>query len=212
MKLWCLFLLFWLASTPVALAFTVVPVAPTAPHEPYVVSGSPATERMYLGTLTGFPDVYEVTSAQPFTLVLKLAAVPDPNASPELSVIIVAVNELGVAEVDRLAYADTTWEPVRQPITGLTQLAGPGYEADFEAGTYRIEISSLDNLGKYILTLGSEFDEAGYFATLRSIKQVYDFYGASTFGMIRSPYVHYPIGIIILLGLIAATYRWRKYY
>lgn len=200
----------WLLTTASAQAFVVVPVEPAAPYEPFVLTDSIATKQLYVGTLDDFPDMFEVSSDQPFTLTVALATLPEPAPLPQLSVIVVAVDETGVAEVARLPFADSDWLPERQPATGLLQRTGMGYETELEPGTYRIEISSPENTGKYILQLGNQSDDAGYFAALRSVGLMYEFYGANKLGMIRSPYVHYPLGIVILLGLFYATYRWRK--
>jgi hypothetical protein len=61
-----------------------------------------------------------------------------------------------------------------------------------------------------MLLVGANTDDNGYFASLSDIKMVYQFYGLSTIRMFSSPYVHYPLGIVVLLGLIGGTWYWQR--
>lgn len=181
---------------------------PPAPYEIMVIDTNPQTERTLLGSLEGFPDMYEVQSAEAFTLTLQLAAVPTESV-PQFSGLIIRVLDEGIEEVGRFRSVDTEWELQGNPATGLTEAVGPRYEAELPAGTYRIEVSTPSNQGKYLLTLGTE-DSAGYFTSVRSVAATYDFYDRSALAMFRSPYIHYPVGIVVLLGLIGATWYIRR--
>lgn len=202
----------WLMTAGGVLAFSSVAVEPVAPYEPYFVSEPYHPLRVYLGDLDGFPDMYELASPEPFSLVLDVATVvPDHTNAAKLAVIIVSVTETDVDEVARLPYEVEAWQSARQAATGLTLLTGPQYEAELPAGRYRIEISTPDNVGQYVLTLGSESSGAGYFASLGSIARTYDFVGVSKWGMIRSPYLQVPL-IVLLVGLLlGVSWRYRKY-
>lgn len=201
----------WLLTAGTVTAFTSEMVEPSAPYEPFIVSEPASAARVYLGELEGYPDMYEIASTEAFTLSLALATLPNSEPIPALSVIIVEVNESGVAEQARLPYVVGEWEAQRQSVTGLTLVAGPTYEEELPAGLYRIEISSPDNLGKYLLTLGNESAGAGYFAALGSIARTYEFAGKSSWGMIRALYVQIPFAILLVGLLLAVTWRYRKY-
>lgn len=174
---------------------------------------NPEVEQLILGELEGDPEMFEIVSEEPFTLTFEIRAVPDmqAGANPQLNGIIIKQKEIrGVEEIARLNAVDSSWNIVSDKSTGLVYQAGGYYSEEVGPGTYRIEISSPDNVGKYMLLVGANTDENGYFASLSDIKMVYQFYGLPTLRMFSSPYVHYPLGIIILIGLIAGTWYWQR--
>ncbi len=197
--------------TPTVWAYEVSLPGAVLPYEVMVQEGSPEREHLILGTLNGDPVMYEITSDVQFTLTVEIRAVPGGEAQPQFSGIIVRQNEeLGVAEVARLRATETNWPPVRDKVTGLTYQAGPFWSESEHAGTYRIEVSTPTNQGAYMLQLGTVPERVGYRATVRSIATVYDFYGVSKFRMFNSPYIHYPVGIVVVLGLILATWYLQR--
>jgi hypothetical protein len=189
-------------------------VSETVPTQYEVITiQNPETEQLILGELEDAPEMFEVVSENPFTLTFEIRAVPDRTAAitPQLSGIIIKQKEIrGVEEIARLNAGDSEWAVVTDKATGLKYQAGGYYSEQVEAGTYRIEISSPNNQGKYMLLVGTNTDDNGYFASLADIKSVYQFYGLSTIRMFSSPYVHYPLGIFVLLGLIGGTWYWQR--
>jgi hypothetical protein len=189
-------------------------VLQTVPTQYEVITiENPETEQLILGELQDAPEMYEVVSENPFTLTFEIRAVPDTDASlpPQLGGIIIKQKEIrGVEEIARLNATDSEWTVVTDKATGLKYQAGGYYSESVEPGTYRIEISSPNNQGKYMLLVGNNPDENGYFASLADIKMMYQFYELSTLRMFSSPYVHYPLGIIVLLGLIVGTWYWQR--
>lgn len=189
-------------------------VLETVPNQYEVVTiQNPETEQLILGELEDAPEMYEIVSETPFTLTAEIRAVPYPASTivPQFSGIIIKQKEIrGVEEIARLKAEESNWTVVSDNATGLNYQAGPFYSEPLEAGTYRIEISNPNNSGRYMLLVGSKSDESGYFASLADIKLVYQFYGLSTVRMFSSPYVHYPVGIMILIGLIFGTWFWQR--
>jgi len=172
------------------------------------------TEQLILGELTDAPEMYEIVSETPFTLTAEIRAIPDSvnSLTPQLSGIIIRQKEIrGVEEIARLNALDVPWAVVSDTNTGLKYQAGPYFSEKVEAGTYRIEVSSPNNQGKYMLLVGSQPDDNSYLASLSDIASVYAFYDIGTVRMFNSPYVHYPMGIFILLLLIAGTYVWQRH-
>ena len=197
--------------TPLVRAYEVSVPDALLPYEVMVQEGSPEREHLILGTLNGDPVMYEITSDVQFTLTVEIKALPGGKAQPQFSGIIVRQNEdLGVAEVARQRATETNWPPVRDKVTGLTYQAGPFWSESVPAGTYRIEVSTPTNQGAYMLQLGTVPERVGYRSTVRSIAMVYDFYEVSKLRMFNSPYIHYPVGIIVVLGLILATWYWQR--
>ncbi len=198
------------AST--ALAFDAV--LETVPTQYEVITiQNPETEQLILGELQDAPEMFEIVSENPFTLSMEIRAVPDdsPDTPPQLNGIIIRQKEVrGVEEVARLNASDSNWTLVTDKVTGLRYHAGTYFNEEVEAGTYRIEISSPNNQGKYMLLVGTNTDDNGYLASLSDIKSVYAFYGLGTMRMFSSPYVHYPLGIMLLIGLIGGTWYWQR--
>lgn len=188
-------------------------VLQTVPTQYEVITiENPEIEQLILGELQDAPEMFEVVSENPFTLTFEIRAVPDTDATtPQLSGIVIKQKEIrGVEEIARLNATDSNWELVTDSASGLRYQTGGYYSESVEAGTYRIEISSPNNQGKYMLLVGNSPDENGYFASLSDVKMVYQFYGLSVLRMFSSPYVHYPLGIIVLLGLIGGTWYWQR--
>lgn len=174
---------------------------------------NPETEQLILGELDGDPEMFEIFSETPFILTTEIRAVPNKTANtlPAFSGIIIKQKELrGVEEVSRLQSADADWSVMTDNATGLKYQAGPYFSEAMASGTYRIEISSLNNTGKYILLVGNQSDNNSYQTSLAAIRAVYRFYGFGSVRMFSSPYVHYPVGIALVVLLFTGTYSWQR--
>ncbi len=203
------------------LFFIVVPVAhafnsleETVPNQYEVITiQDPETEQLILGQLNDAPEMFEIVSDVPFTLTAEIRAVPNTSGAhlPQLSGIIIRQKEIrGVEEVARLKASDAPWTVVTDPDSGLVYQAGPYFSEHVAAGTYRIEVSNPNNQGKYLLMIGNQKDTNGYVASLAHMKRVYEFYDLSTLRMISSPYVHYPLGILLIVCGIASIWTYRR--
>ena len=180
------------------------------PYEVVVLGGDPERKHTILGELNNSPEMYEITSDAVFTLTVEIRAVPNAGSVPQFSGIIIRQKEqLGVEEVARLTAAEASWSVVSDGTTGLRYQSGPFFSQEVPAGTYRIEVSTPDNSGKYLLVVGDTENKTGYVATLGAIGMVYDFYGLGSLSMFSSPYIHYPVGILVLLLLILGTWYWQ---
>jgi hypothetical protein len=67
----------------------------------------------------------------------------------------------GVAEVGRLKANEIVWEKTRDSVLGLSFLKSKAFESEIGPGIYRIEVSTPDNVGKYMLTIGEERVSSG---------------------------------------------------
>lgn len=181
------------------------------PYDVVSVPGTVDEQQFIVGALTGYPQMVEIKSDEEFTLRVELRALPDATTTPDFAGIVVQVLERrGVAEVARLKPTDAPWTKVREHVSGLSYLAGPLYEGRVPAGTYHIEVSTPENIGKYILVLGTVPTNGSYWNTWSAISRLYTFYDVSKIGMIRSPLIYYPFGIVLLLGGFGYTiYRTR---
>lgn len=201
-------LVLWSSSVQ---AYEVSQETVTVPYEVVTLTGDPEHKQTILGELDNTPEMFEVKSDSDFTLTVEIRAVPGELSRPQFSGIIVRQKEtLGVEEVARMKAIDASWARVIDGTTGLAYQSGPFFSEKVKAGTYHIEVSTPDNSGKYMLVVGNKDESTGYVDTLHQIGLVYDFYGLGTVQMFHSPYIHYPLGIVVLIALIGATWYWQR--
>jgi len=202
-------LLFVWCGVPVH-AYEVLQHTTEVPYDVFLIESKPPTQQLFIGELQDFPEMYKIDSSEPFLLTVQIRALPnDGMSSPKLNGIIVRQKDGSVEEVVRLNSTDITWGKGRDYLTGLLYLVGETFSQEVSAGVYHIEVSAPQNIGKYILVVGSQPLAVGYFTSLGAVSKMYLFYGTSRIFMLRSPIVYYPVGIIILLGLIGITWRWQ---
>ncbi|MBP6881010.1 MAG: hypothetical protein KBC35_00065 [Candidatus Pacebacteria bacterium] len=188
----------------------------TEPSEPYALI--PFTEdiedkQVYGGVLRDFPVMYETTIVATSSLRLQLVQKYRGGADPlAFGIMIVRVDEAGggVSEIARLRPAPEQWRVRRDRVFGMTFLESEVVTHTLEPGTYRVEVSTPENLGSYLLMVGEYDERLGYFATLDRVRSVQKVFGYSIFNMLRSSYVYYPLGIILLLAALQRTWRYRR--
>ena len=141
-------------------------------------------------------------------------AVPDiESVENSISGIIIKEIEGGgrVVEVARLPAKSTEWEPFYEPFGGDSYRRGPSYDEVVEPGVYRVEVSTPENMGKYVLSIGYlEENDIGYFETLKRIAAIKEFFGKSQLMVIQSPFTYVPLGIIILIVILAYVVKRKQ--
>lgn len=183
---------------------------PALPYAVYMANSDIATQAEYLGELVGDPHMYEFSIGADTKLALTITQLEDEAIIP-FSLIAVKQNNqnAGVVEVGRLTAKDVVWSEVANSGLGLNLLASQKFEANITPGIYRVEVSTSENFGRYMLTIGEESADPGYFSTLADVRMIQKFFGASIFALFLSSYVYYPIGIALLLWLFVFTWRRR---
>lgn len=200
-----------LAFVPVALfAFNPILNTTSVPYEPMVIDGRIEEEVQYLGHLIGDPQMYEFTIGAETPLSLKVTQ-KEVESPLLLSLITVKENthNAGVTEVGRLKAQPDNLLLREDSVLGMSFLESQFFTATLTPGTYRVEVSTPENYGKYMLTIGTKPAEVGYFTTLAQVRTVQKFFDRSFLAIFTSSYVKYPLGILLLLGLIYFT--WRKH-
>lgn len=192
-------------------AFNPIMAEPPRPYEIIAIEGDPYVQREYLGNLADFPDMYEVSSDVAFTLNVKLQQLAGKDPVP-FALIIIRQNDAdgGVTEVARFNQEVTTWKTVSHSALGLNLLESDLLQKEVAPGTYRIEVSTPENKGDYLLVIGDEPVSSGYFKTLGDIRETQDHFGYTIFHMFFSSYVYYPLGIILVLFGIFKTWQFRQ--
>lgn len=180
-------------------AYVPVIVNQDSLHDIDTITDTQLSQAFY-GTLNGFPQTYEIVSTEPFHLFAHIL-VPDIDSSKNtVSGIIIkkAVGNKRVTEITRLHANDAQWDSFYEPFGGDSYRNGATYEGDLDAGVYRIEVSTPDNLEKYVLVVGKEerFGAIGYFTMLGRIMDVKVFFEKSRIRIVESPFVYVPLSIL----------------
>lgn len=207
-KLILIFLFLSLVS--VTQAYNPIKAEPQEAYDVIPVEGDPYVQREYLGNLADFPDMYELTTDVAITLKVSLRQ----RASAEtvlFGVIIVRQNDAdgGVSEVVRLNQPVAEWTKVSESMLGMSFLEGSLIQQEIKPGTYRIEVSTPNNLGDYMLVVGDEPERSGFFGSLGHIYKTQRHFGYTPFHMLFSSYVYYPLGIILVCYGIYRTWQYR---
>lgn len=172
----------------------------------------PESARALYGDMTGFPHTYEIRSEDAFQLYVQMF-MPEHDFVPAntISGIIIKENEehARVIEIARLPAHEATWENVRSIASGDTLKRGPFFNAQVDAGVYRIEVSTPQNTERYVLHIGTADPlPLSYLEYIRRIAEIKTFVGKSPYAIVESPFVYIPMGIgIWLLSLLFIWYR-----
>jgi hypothetical protein len=200
-------------SVPLSL-LAAVPIVhtPALPYQTLAVDAAIETKRVYLGELVGDPHMFEVTIAEPRTFSATLLQhTPEAEMVP-FSMIVVRSNDnnRGVTEIGRVAGADLTWEGYYDASLGMHLLRSVPIAYELTPGVYRFEVSTAENFGKYMIVLGTDKADKGYGEAVEEIRIIQDFFGVSSARLLLSTYILYPLGSLIIIGLILyALYRHR---
>jgi hypothetical protein len=146
-------------------AYELIVTKVSEPYEIVPLVSFPEEQQVYLGELENFPIMYEVESDQDFTLTLQLSQVYKNGIDPTLfSLMVVRKDDRGggVTEVARMNTVFEDWFMRKERAYGMTFQDSPVIEQTVGPGTYRIEVSTPENLGKYQLTIGTEAEKLGY--------------------------------------------------
>jgi hypothetical protein len=183
------------------------------PYEVVTIDEQAVRTQDYLGELSGFPVMYEVTSDESFTLQARVQQRYNSALEPiAFSLIAIKQDERGggVTEVERLRSGTSDWQRVKDSQLGFSLWEGIALSADVEPGTYRIEVSTPENEGKYLLSFGTEDADDGYFQSLAGVRRTQQFFGFSFFKLLSSSYVYYPLGVLFVLFIIQRGWKYRK--
>lgn len=182
----------------------------STPYEVMILEQPVVERQLVVGELEGYPEMIEFTSTAEEALRVTLLGLPG-SSTPNFGGIVVRVlDPRGVEEVARLKPQEATWESFREPVSKIQFLLGPEFETTIASGTYRIEVSTPENFGKYGIALGLVDTNHGYRTTWSSVARLYEFAEVPKLGMIRTSLVYIPLLILFVLGGFAYTiYRTR---
>ena len=203
-----------LLAAPVVFAHQPVFPTPEA-YSDYTEITDATVARAYYGVLDGYPHTYQVvTEGQPLDFSVEIMVPDIDEVKNNRSVIIVKEEVRGVSEVARLRAQASAWDSVREPWGGDTYRQGSSYRGELTPGTYLIEVSTPDNVGQYVLSVGTkeQFNVFGYFKAVQDMYQVKKFFGKSDWRIIESRLVYGPLlGIIFVIILLLYLKKRRRH-
>lgn len=196
-------------STTLAQAYNPISAEPEEAYSVIPIVGDPYVERSYLGDLDGVPDLYEFKTEVAITLRVQIRQRAGREAVP-FGLILVRQNDMdgGVTEIARQNEVLQNWGKERSHLIGVKFLSAPILEKEITPGTYRIEVSTPDNIGNYSLTTGEESEASGYFKSLSQIARTQYHFGLTPIYLLFSSYVY---GTLVILVLGYSGYRFRSF-
>lgn len=208
-QFWGISLLVFLAPSLLC-AYNPIKAEPSEPYAVIPLEGDLYVEHHLLGDLSDYPDMYEFTTDVAVDLKIRLRQRDSEEAVP-FGLILVRQNDAdgGVTEVLRQNQSLNEWQTRKESSLGITFLENSTIEESISPGTYRLEVSTPDNRGAYMLILGDEPVSSGFFASLAHIFSTQRHFGYSPFHVVLSSYVYYPIGIVMIAMGVFLTYRYR---
>ena len=186
---------------------------PQKPYDVIPLDVSSDVKSVQLGILNNYPVMYDFTVDEPTKLNLNLRQLANGKSEPLALGLMVVKQEgrgAGVAEVARFNPHQEEWKKIKDKAVGLTFWDSEVLIEGLESGEYKVEVSTPDNNGKYIFSIGEEEGSLGYFESISHARITQKFYGYSILRMLLVPTVYYPLGIILLLFLIQKTRKYRK--
>lgn len=106
--------------------------------------------------LQGKPRDYFINSNKDFSLYINLLVPEFANPNGRYSANIILLNNNQEKVVYLVDGPSAKWEEFYEPFGRDYYLKGPELDKTLPAGKYKIEISSADNLGKYVLAVGKQ--------------------------------------------------------
>lgn len=165
----------------------------------------PTRSRAYYGSLEGHPHAYEFTLTATTTVFIQtlLPDLPTGHNLTQPSGLLVEMLESGrVQEIMRLQSDQASWQSEFEPFGGDSYLQGPVFNKELSPGTYLFEVSTPENVSKYVLAIGDEERWGGInpFVLIGRIYQVKQFFEKPWYAVWQSPLYYLPT-LLLLIGI-----------
>jgi len=161
----------------------------------------------YYGALLGYPHTYEFSIAEEQPFSASVFVYDADTQKNDVSLIVVKHERRGVSEIGRTNIKEVQWQKEYDAVLAESFRHGGKIEANLEAGTYTLEVSSPNNDGVYQLQVGEE-KKRGYFEALRMLFEVKKLVSAPLFTYFFSPLIYVPL--LLLLVCCAGFFFYRK--
>ena len=166
-----------LAFAAMAISMIVL-VDSVAAHQPIIVPPAtnsidvtdPTISKAYYAELKGQPDTYHIASDASFPLYLNVLVPAISGVTEDYTLTIVKDGQPWAV----LAPGSEAWKVFDEPFGGNRYLRGPQYRQGVPSGRYAVVVSSPDNVGKYVLSVGEvEVRSTSTPMTMAALKQYF---------------------------------------
>lgn len=204
----------FLLSVSVVSAYDLTVTELEKPYDLVPLNDNLLDKQVFLGELDDFPIMYGFTIGDEttnFKTVIRQRYEGDTKPI-DFSLILIRQNDnnRGVTEIARLRLRTEDWTIVKDKTIGMTFWESPLLDNELQSGSYRLEISTPDNIGRFMLTFGESDNDGGYFKELGNVYTTQKFFGHSFLKLLSSTLVYYLLGIIFLLFVIQKTWKYRN--
>ena len=206
-------LIFFLVFATPTLAYDLFLSEPDKPYAVVPIDGDIEHNQTHLGSLENYTIMYEVDVSKSSTLTVGLSQLVQGSTEPisfGLMVVKLDAQGGGVTEVVRFNPSKEDWMVTKDKSVGLTFGNSEVITKELEEGIYRIEVSTPNNQGKYVLRLGDDVEGSGYFENLSRAYNIQKFFGYSVLRMLTVPTVYYPLGALLLMFLVFKVRKYKK--
>ncbi len=200
---------FILAFAAMAISMIML-VDPVAAHQPIVPRAAnsidvtdPTISKAYYAELKGQPDTYHITSDASFPLYLNVLVPAISGVTEDYTLTIVKDGQPWAV----LAPGSEAWKVFDEPFGGDRYLMGPEYRQGVPSGHYDVVVSSPDNVGKYVLSVGEieSFPMSEILRTMTTMVAVKQYFGKPAIAVLESPFISVPL-VVVLLTIVAVTW------
>jgi len=161
------------------------------------------TSQAFYDELKGEPRSYTIDKDSEFDLYLNVLTPELVNGAARYSIAVYLQKADDTEEQLSLLYGPTAeWKEYYESFSREYYMKGPELDKKFPAGKYRIEISSLDNIGRYVLASGKTkmWEPMGLLSLYWKLPKLkMDFFQTNIWQLVFSPLM---IAIVIVVGII----------
>ncbi len=187
-------------------------------HQPRIVDNGalvlieqPEVSKVFYGQLNGKPQLFQITSAEPFTFYMNILVPDVAGAKKDVSVVFIDVAhpETPFAILNGL---EGPWTPFFEPFSGDNYFKGPEFRSVIPAGTYQIGVGSTKNDSAYSLAVGESesFGLSDIFDAYRTIPEIkVTFFHKPAYTAFLTPFLAGPV-ILLIIAFGAVLFYVRK--
>jgi hypothetical protein len=166
-----------------------------------IVIEKPEISQAFYGILKNSPDYYKIVITEPSIVYFNLLIPDNNNASIGLSAKMIKLNSPDSDIKMTLDGEKTIWEDYYEFFFGDYYLKGPEETKYLRTGEYLIEINSIGNTGKYVLSVG----EKEYFPLNETMRAIFTFPKLKLF-FFENPFYMLSSGILGRLLSVTALF------
>jgi len=198
----------WLLCVTPIFALEFSAPTPIRPYEPISIGSDVETVREYYGKLTGDPIMYELMVRESGAIRVILDQ-PYVGTAPQPLRFLV-VREISGGRLETVARSELlsqSWQSHTEYLMGFRWWRSELWLPDLSPGTYKVEVSSPQNLGSYRLTLGMEEAAGSYVGTWQRLWFVHEYYERPWWKFLGSLFV---ISHVVVLSIVVLLWWYGK--